>query len=322
MAQAHFTKSEHVPADEAARAPVTRSAVLDDLRRMILATADFVGLVGPMNVSLDQFLGFEVGEWGIGIATHLPSERIDLARFRITGIINRAYDFAWQVGLRENRYELEHGDSFCVHSFIQLAPQQFTDTSSAPMESPDSALRQTLRAARARFYLDNEIPFSIADMALLARMTEAAARASLSKEGIRTSGSKNDAGLATIVYRDATRWLEKRRGFVPTEKRAAENVGAEDRDVAEIFREAGWKDAVINTTGIRGVGALAQLTQTDADWMQALIMEQSAELDIAALERIGGVIANDTPRFVGIAVERILRANAEPKGQPIMPAHP
>jgi len=320
MAQAHFTRSEHVPADEAARAPVTRSAVLDDLRRMILATADFMGLVGPVDVSLNQFLGLDVGEWKIGLATELPQERIDLNRFRITGIVNRAFDFAWQVGDRENRHQLDD-EAICIHSFIQLAPQQFTDTGATPMESPDSALRQTLRAARARFYLDNEIPFSIADMALLARMTEAAARASLSKEGIRTSGGKNDAGLATVEYRDAIRWLEKRRGFVPTEKRNTENVGAEDRDVAALFREAGWKDVVIDTTGIRGVEALAELTQTDAEWVHAIIMEQPAELDIAALERIGGVIANDTPCFVGIAVERMMRANADPKGQPVLPSH-
>ncbi|MCC5993945.1 MAG: hypothetical protein JJT99_15640 [Rhodobacteraceae bacterium] len=321
MSHKHFMKNEHIPADEAARAPVTRSAVLDDLRQMILATADFVALVGPVDVSPDQVLGFEVGEWSIGLANELPHERIDLNRFRITGIVNRAYDFAWQVGDRESRCDLGH-DAICVHSFIQLAPQQFTDTSGTPMESADSALRQTLRAARARYYLDNEIPFSIADMALLARMTEPAARASLSKEGIRTSGGKNDSGLATIEHRDAIRWLEKRRGFVPTEKRDTSNVAAEVRDIADLFREAAWKDVVIETTGIRGIDALAELTKTNADWLRAVLMEQPAELDIAALERIGSIIANDTPRFVGIAIERMMRANADPKGQPILPAHP
>ena len=311
MTSKRFALQELIPADEAARAPMSRSAVMDDLRMMILASADHIGLVGPSEKCLDDFLGFEVGPWQPSLVPSLDPKMVDLGRYKLTDLINRAYDFAWQVGPRENRCQFEENDYFSVVTYIHAAPTFTSDSSDTPMSSSNSALRQTLNAARARKGLEWKRGLSIADLALLARMTEPAVRASLSKEGIRATGNKNDNGLLVVEHADTLRWLEGRRGYVPTEGPLPEDSAWRDRDVADIFRDQGWEAVAVDATGIHGLATLAGLEQLDASWVHDLVMGRPASLDIEALERIGRVVARDTPRFVGIAVERLMRANAQ-----------
>jgi len=309
MISKRFATNEPIPADEAARAPVTRRAVLEDLRQMVLAEADHLGLVGPRGIDLDDFLGFKVGDWAVGLIPSLDPEKVDLERYALTGLVNRAYDFAWQVGPRTNRLEFEEHEYFALATYINAAPTFMSNSGSTPMNAGlATALRQTLDAARARVHLDWNFALSIADLALLARMTEPAVRASLSKEGIRTSGGKNDAGFSTVEHAEALRWLEGRRGFVPTEAYVKDDASYLDREVADIFRDQGWEGVIVDATSVSGLAALAQLIKVDPDWLQAVVMGRPAALDIAALERIGRVVARDVPRFVGMAVERMMRA--------------
>ncbi len=311
MKSRRFNHNENAPPDEATRALVTRSDVMKDLRRMIIATADHIALVGPDGSCVDDFLGFPVGTWEVGKIPELDDARIDLDRYALTGLVNRAYDFAWQVGSRQHRCHFDQDtDYLSLLTYIYSAPSFMSDSTDTPM-SGGSALRQTLDAARARVNLVSKSSLSIADLALLARMTEPATRASLSKEGIRTTGGKNLDGFSVIEYDDALRWLEKRRGYVPTEAPLPHDAGYLDRDVADIFRDHGWDSVVVEKTTIHGLVTLAQMQRVDPDWLLDVVMGRPAALDLEALERISQIVASDVPRFVGIAIERLMRAAAQ-----------
>ena len=297
---------------ESLRAPVTREKVMADLRRMIIASADHLALVGPRNTCVDEFLGFNIGEWELGKIPNIDSNRIDLSRYKLTDLVNRAYDFAWQVGPRKNRIEMDETSYLSMITFLQGSHPTFLSDSTDALSGGGSPLWQTLEAGRARQGLVWGRNLDIKQLALLAQMTEAATRASLSKEGIRTTGEKSaDRGLSQVSIDEALRWLKGRRGYTPTERPEPMDSVYLNGDIRPLLDNHGWTLVVNEITEFSGFQTLADLAEVEAEWLIEVITGGEAEVDIAGLERVGKIISQDIPRFVGFATERLLRAKAE-----------
>jgi len=306
------TNSPNPSRAESLRAPVTREEVMADLRRMIIASADHLALVGPRNACVDEFLGFSVGEWELGKIPAIDPDRIDLSRYNLTDLVNRAYDFAWQVGPRKNQIELDEISYLSMLTFLQGSHPTFLSDSTDALLGDNSPLWQTLEAGRARQGLVWGRNLDIKQLALLARMTEAATRASLSKEGIRTTGEKSaDRGLSLVSIDEALRWLKGRRGYTPTERPEPTDPIYLDGDIRPLLNNHGWTPVVNEITEFSGFQTLADLAEVEAEWLMEVITGGEAEIDIAGLERVGEVVSQDAPRFVSFATERLLRAKAE-----------
>lgn len=307
--QKRKTTNIDTSAEDNARAPVSRRAVMDDLRRMILAAADHLALIGPKNSCVNDFLGFKAGPWKVGHIPQIDPAKVDLSRYALTELVNRAYDFAWQVGPRQNRIEMAEDTYLSMVTYIYSATPFMSDSCNTPMSlRRGSALSKTLETAWARQHLSWGGSLSVKDLAHLAQMTEPAVRASLSKEGIQTTGEKNENGLLGVEHEIALRWLEGRRGYVPTEYAAPMDGAYLDGEISQIFEQQGWGEVVHGPVRIIGLSTLAEMAKVDADWLLDVIMGGAATPDTHALERVGQHVSDDVPRFVGFAVEKMLRA--------------
>ena len=142
---------------------------------------------------------------------------------------------------------------------------------------------------------------SVRQLALLAGMSEAAVRNSLSAEKIR---SPVDAEAALT-------WLKARKGFTPT--RTEDN------------QKAFWTVHTSSLLGAKRIGrsiqsiladlkltpeAAAKKAGVPLDAIQDLIEEKHLGENLDELKKIGAALKLDVPHFVGRAVEAALRREA------------
>lgn len=300
-------------ADSGRHAPIKRDEVMSDLRTALKATANHIAVVGSDGNATTAFLGLPIKEDGSFGADEIDSELIQLERFAITKIIDKAYDFAFQAGLRPHRHTMDDGEYLRMLTFRRGSPRFVWGGVSTPMDNDNAAICRTIDTADARMRLLWKLGLTVRQLSLLANMSEPAARTSLSKEGIKTVGSRNDEGLAEIPDEDAYRWLVGRRGFVATLIPEPTDSFYTD-DIIRLFKAHGFESGLEVHLSGASISTVAQEAKVDPDWLLELANGRPAKLDLEALDRVAQHLHADAPAFIGNAVENILRANAKNDG--------
>jgi hypothetical protein len=112
--------------------------------------------------------------------------------------LERLADFAW----------IFHSDA----SYFDLC----LDVAGLDVQTDAGYLQDMIERVRARRSLDEGDSLSISELALLADMSERSVKNALTAEG---SGRLNADKNGSVENTEARRWLEGRRGFVPTQKK-------------------------------------------------------------------------------------------------------
>ncbi|MFA1624676.1 hypothetical protein ACDY96_18220 [Rhizobium mongolense] len=128
-----------------------------------------------------------------------------MGRFDVTRNLNVAYDYAFQTGAH---WIFGLDEDFEIAAFGQGVNYCSFEGAVSPYHYDDSKVRHVVDMALGRFKLEREDDLTIRELALLAGMTEAAVRNSLSKESIETQGKP-----AKVSSDIAVMWLQGRRGF-------------------------------------------------------------------------------------------------------------
>lgn len=185
-------------------APFSKDEVFSDLRKAMVAQAAVIAYWGS-EASAEAFIGFGAGDGSEPYDDANPAD-VDLDRFAATRLVSLAYDYGFQTGAPARFGPEDWGD---LGSLMDSATPGVI-TAMSPMANPKSALRITTDTAFARWKFDIEtwLPLTVRQLALLAQMDEVAARNALSKDGISARGG--------ISNDDARRWLQERKGYVPT----------------------------------------------------------------------------------------------------------
>ena len=191
--------------------PFAKELLLKELKKSLLAESLAIAYIANIDMAR-SFSGIDLDdEPGVH---ECDAENIDLGRFRVTAVIDRAFDYAF--GSYPSFY-LSEEDVDELEIFLERASSAPTNRFDNPMHRDDSALRMTAEMAYARWQLREGSALTVKRMAFLARMTENAVRNSLSKEQI-----KLQHGL--VPFDEALRWLEGRQNFLP--QRQAERIAA------------------------------------------------------------------------------------------------
>ena len=282
-------------------APFSKDEMLAELRIILLVQASHIAVVGGQEATF-AFLGFPLDDFINSGLDWKEAEKIDLSRFDITRVFDVAYDYAFQVGVYwDFEIDLE------LSVFEGGVPHYDGSGTQNPFYSDGSKCRHVLDMALGRFYLDQQTNLSIRRLSLLANMTEAAVRTSLSSEGIKTEGKP--ASLPADV---ALEWLGRRRGFTPTRKdEAVEAVGA--AYFRALSASGPFEKALQTSMGYReiSVAEVAEGTGLDIGFIRALVDGPQSTGDIDALRRIADFLKLDVPLFVGKAIEAWLRHQTE-----------
>lgn len=297
-------------------APFSRERLMTDLRWALMASANHIAVAGPEDSVAHTFLGFTVEDVGTFQGDVINPDAVQLERFPIAKILEEAFDFAFQVGLRAHRYKMDEVNHLRMLTFRWGSPRfVWGGTFDTPMENDESPICRTIDTADARQRLLWGDPMTVRQLALLAHMSEPAVRTSLSKEGIRTQvahqgGNKSGATdkLGQVPYETARKWLKGRRGFVATLEPGPTDP-AYVEDMIRLLKSQGF-ETCLNNSIYEGhsLSSLAVEAKVDPDWLLEVVTGRPAKLDIDALTRIAHSLYADVPAFVGCAVEKILRA--------------
>ncbi len=292
--------------EEGGRAPVTREAVMEDLRLQIRGTWQQMRILGASNEVLSAFLGADAS----GGDLYTVSDLIDLDRFSITKLVTKAYDFAFQVGAKAHRFDMGDIDFLDMRVFRHGSPrwEGFGGQGDLPLALEDSALSITLDTAEARMRILWQNNLSIRHLARLGGMNLAAARTALSKAGIRTLPHRNEDGYGEVAYEDAIRWLNARRGFVPTPVPTPTDAEFTD-DIVRLLKDVGFEAELGSHISGASLVKTAQRAKIDADWLLEFASGRRVALDVGALTRLAEDLHVETPSFVARGVELIMRRN-------------
>jgi|GEM_PF-1334100 len=243
-------------------APHPLTAVMDELRSALLAEAMAIASFASINAAR-QFLNVDA-ERGDGFH-EMQATDVELDAFSVTRIVRNAYEYAYggRPGLLLSD---ELADQLEV--FLERASRATTNHFCNPMHNEHSYIRMTLEMAYARWQLKKSPDLPVSRMAFLARMTETAARNSLSNQKIRPID-----GL--VPFKEAMAWLEARQGFVPL--REFEKPGA-----AMIFDLLHEMESVRSDEPLaRAIANLTQRKDCISDDCRALVQSITAKVDAA-----------------------------------------
>jgi hypothetical protein len=292
---------------ETAMARFTKEQMLNELRVIFLFEADHI-LMGAGREVAERFIGFEVPEDG-QYCFEQP-DRVDLRRFPISNVFERAYEAAFFPSVLTSFDDSEVQD---LVQFMMGTPRAGGINAAGEPHSfmtPDGYCQSVADAVFARWKLEwdpaglDGHTFTTRELALLANMTEGAVRNAIahkSEDGLRVV-----AGMKPVsVARDeAWRWLQNRRGFIPSPKRPSE-----DRFLCEHLRN------------IQSAAALGDLIRTQLStskqqtlgWTNDEIDEWcngSFRFDEARACQLARALDFDVPLFVGKALEVSLRRDS------------
>lgn len=276
--------------------PFSKAEMFEELKRVFLVQANQIAHAGSLDFAR-AFMGFETKNPNYPYCED-DIAQVDLDRFAATHYMDRAYDFAFQVG----RYWGFGGDiAQDLNEFVQGANPQSSDGWQSPIANPDSKVRRTADMAFARWKIADGSNLAIRELALLAGdMSEAAVRNSLSKEKIAVTKGEVDLDAAVA-------WLQPRRGFVPTrtEEGRKESWTVWARGLIEQDGLAKAMPMLLKELGF-SADALAANAQVPPPFVAALL-EGRPMPDVDALRRIGAALDLDVPHFVGVAIQAALR---------------
>ncbi|MDW9386670.1 hypothetical protein GOA99_18630 [Sinorhizobium meliloti] len=286
--------------------PFTKDEVLEELKGILYCQASQIALVGNPEMAV-VFFGVNVDDWHDSAKAD-DLAQVDLTRFDVTRNLQVAYDYAFQTGAYWI-YGME--EDIEVAAFGRGVNPWSFEGSLSPYLYDDSKVRHVVDMALGRFKLEQGDDLSIRELALLASMTEAAVRNSLSKESIETQGKP-----AKVSAETALTWLQGRRGFIQTRK---EETVVQNRILhAKVafghypFNEA--LAALVRSEQIDLV-EVARKAAVDASDIERILGGEEYDLDLEMLRRIGEALEIDAPHFVGVAVESAIRKK-HPKSHP------
>lgn len=273
--------------------------MFEEFREILFTQASQIALVLNPEVAT-TFLGFDAEDWHEA-PTKEALASIDLQRFNISSVLDKAYDFAFQV---RRHWDFGLDEEFEASAFGEGVNYCSFEGAVTPYRLENSKVRHVVDMALSRLYLERDDPISIRGLSLLAGMTEAAVRNSLSKENIQTQGKP-----ASVAAEAALKWLEGRRGFIPTLK--SESL-AKDRaeSVAVYLRHYPFPEALKRIIALDGLSIedVARSISMPLDEFMQLLEGDRASKDIATLIHLASALNVDQPHFVGLAIEYALRS--------------
>ncbi len=286
----------------ASRNPLpAKEAVMDELKLLLCAQAGHIALAGSVEAAI-AFIGFKSESTfePYEITTVEEWQKVDLARFNITPLLFKAYDFAYQTGEYWN-FTLK--DAEAIKNWLGGTPQWDVAGTVYEFAEENGLCRRVADTAYARWSLGHGTDLTVRELSLLANISESATRTSLSREGISVPDGKldNDRALA---------WLRGRRGFIPT-KSASTAV----KDQAFYWSESAFRQLGLSAALTRLITDYKKTTPQDvrqkagvSEHFMAALMAGRPLLDLDALQRVGRVLEIDVPQFVGLSVQEALRA--------------
>ena len=258
-------------------------------------------------------------------------DQSDLSQINANGfdafrVFDMAYDYAFQTG---NWMLVEACTVDVIRSLSYGFPQRDVAGNLSPYYDERSRCRHILEMALARARVeyqdeyDGDIGSTIRELSLLANMSEAAVRNSLSAEGIKTEGKP-----ARVDSQTALVWLAARRGYIPgrhhretsetTEQRTDRmfNGVALGNAFAHALIEANFAELDLDTS--RGFydpdGSvpedIANASGVEIGFVQGLI-DGKPELDIAKLCRLAKVLKLDAPKFAAYVAASAAKTTME-----------
>ena len=295
------------------RAPFTRDEIVHETRLAALGLASMIAAYGAMSGAPDaaaKYLGTDFEQYGYENASDEELNRIPIEDHFLYRVVVDAYEYAYQVGSRGlNGAHLVEERAHEVAGILSGFPRSDSYGEPSPLDTLNPhKLRQVLETFMARFSLDYGGDLSVSDLALLANMSEATVRSSLSTEGIRTVVTrKGQPGV--VPHGDAMTWLMGRRGFTPTAKfDGSTDIGetvyaifaATNLDFVSALQKA-MEAAQLDTA------ALAAKATVSEPWLMRLATRgENAEVDVPALQRIAAAMSAPEAMFAGKAVQDLL----------------
>ncbi|WP_395517810.1 hypothetical protein [Pseudorhizobium flavum] len=287
-----------------ANIPFTKEAMMEELKEILFIQASQIAVVLDSDEA-SRFLGVEIESWNDTLHDD-DRQKIDLKRFNIRRVLDRAYDYAFQTGAY---WQYDGDDDYELDAFNRgVTPFSFEGTRS-PFLADDSKVRHVAEMALARRELEKGWGISIRGLSLLAGMTEPAVRNSLSKEGIQTQGKP-----ASVESETALKWLSERRGFIPTQREEAETKSREQHvDFLLGYHEfPAALAAIVNATPGFDLQQASVVTKIPQDLIQGMINGDKNTLEIDVLQRLGSQLnVPDVPKFVAKAIEHALRSQSK-----------
>ena len=175
--------------EDGRKLPFTKEQVFHELREIILREGGRINLMrGP--AATKAFLGFdyEADEHDDGRVNYKEEylSQIELEEFELARNFDLAYDYAFQVGRWIKFNEVIESR---LRGITHAIPEWGVEGTPNPYFSKDSKCRHVAELATARYHLTHyHISPTIDQLALLANMTDAAVRNSLSQENIKAEG--------------------------------------------------------------------------------------------------------------------------------------
>lgn len=305
MAKMGNARSSIAAGQEARRPEFTKEAMLEELRALVLVLSGHIAIAKDLDAAAG-FAGFTTTaqDHDRPYAEDDPA-KVDLSQFNGSRLLSRSYDYAFQIG---EHHGFDETVEQSLRSLMYGFPEWGVDGHRTPYYLDGSLCRHVAEMAQARYHLDHyEGRPSIRELALLAGMSEAAVRNSLSAEGIRTEGGKP----VRVENGIARKWLEQRRGYIPTV--GMDNADSRTSQSSSVLRERGVGEGLLLLLRGRGYADVNTFPQLIADNCSVSVpfaktlLEGKPMADIDALTRVGVWLALDVPHFVGVAIETALR---------------
>jgi hypothetical protein len=306
-------------------APYTWEEIEDQVRSAILCQFDQLRYLGPHSSELEAlFLGTSADQLELlgGANRTQIGISFPLDRHHLHALAKNAYRYAYQLdGWERATYE----DHYMIDCGVLPGfPQSDMDGEPSPLSSfHDFPLRRVFETFLARWNLYNPEyggGLSVRELALLSNMTVPAVRTSLSKEGIKLDLSaargdnirRDDDRSATLNVRDALRWLEGRRGFVPNR---GPRPASSDNHVANLFadRDTDFVEVLHKALAVLGTDTarLAASASVPTSWLASLLAGGPAAIDLEALRKLARALNVREADFVSHGVRHLISAETD-----------
>lgn len=297
------------------RAPFTRDEIIYETRRATVALASMIYHYGTNSASYAAatYLGVELPSYEYQDLKDADLDLIPIERHDIYRVVMTAYDYAYQVGTAPPSEVVIDETAHEAAGILSGFPQSDFNGDGSPIGTLNpQKLRQVLDTFFARYSLEKGGGQSVRDLALLANMSEAAVRSSLSTEGLKANTRSKD-GPGEVPYSDAIAWLMGRRGFIPTQGVNHESDLADTACALFTASNLDFNSALQKTMRAANldVDALSIKANVSAGWLKELLTkEQTAELDLNGLQSVAAALLAPIPLFVGKAVQDLLSRKA------------
>lgn len=200
----------------------TKDEMFEEMRAMLAADAKRISVVRN-----DEAAAVYLGVPATGFdPDDIDPALIDLSRFRITGCMSQCYDYAFcPTELHDEGWVLElrvDGWLFLLSAYADGGKIPESYGASPYTSSLTFHCHTVMRTVEARAKLDfSDDDLTIQELAVLAEMSEGSVRNAARAAGEARLQTASDGKRTYISHEEALRWLNGRRGYVPSPKHRA-----------------------------------------------------------------------------------------------------